>query len=84
VPRPRMIRAEWSLINMVTCGAVALAVLVPLVPYVIASFAGIQIGMFIDLYLALVISGVIAVVLTVIFYRMAMGNAKELLTKAEV
>jgi hypothetical protein len=84
VPRPRMIRAEWSLINMLTCGAIALVVLLPLVPQVIMSFAGMNIGFFLELYQALIASGAIAVVLTVIFYKMAVGNAKELLTKAEV
>jgi len=84
VPRPRMIRAEWSIINMATCGAVALAVLLPLVPYVISVFSGMQIGMFLELYQAVIVSGVISAVLTVIFYKMAVGNAKELLTKAEV
>ncbi len=84
VPRPRMIRTEWSLINLVTCGAVALAVLVPLVPFVISEFAGFQVASFLGLYQALIISGVISAILTVIFYKMAVGNAKELLVKAEV
>ena len=84
VPRPRMIRSEWSLINMLTCGAVALAVLLPLLPYAFSVFLGGQIGVLIDVYPALAISGVIAAVLTVIFYKVAVGNAKELLTKAEV
>jgi hypothetical protein len=84
VPRPRMIRTEWSLINMVTCGAMALAVLIPLVPTAISVFAGIQIAAFLGLYEAVIISGVISAVLTVIFYKMAVGNAQELLTKAEV
>jgi hypothetical protein len=84
VPRPRMIRAEWSLINLVTCAAAALAVLVPLVPYLISVFAPGLIAPFIGLYEAVIISGVIAAVLTMIFYYMAVGNAKELLTKAQV
>jgi hypothetical protein len=84
VPRPRMIRPEWSLINLVTCAAVALAVLIPLVPYLISVFAPGVIAPFIGLYESVIISGVIAVVLTVIFYHVAVGNAKELLTKAQV
>jgi hypothetical protein len=39
---------------------------------------------FIDPYVATAISGVTAVVLTVVFYKMAVGNARELLQKAEV
>jgi hypothetical protein len=37
-----------------------------------------------DPFLALVISAVIAVVLTVIFYRIAVKYARELLAKAEI
>ena len=84
VPRPRMIRAEWGLINMVTCAAAAFAVLLPLVPYLLSVFAPGLIAPFLELYQAVIISGVISAVLTVIFYYMAVGNAKELLTKAEV
>ena len=84
VPRPRMIRAEWGLINMVTCAAAAFAVLLPLVPYLLSVFAPGLIASFLELYQAVIISGVISAVLTVIFYYMAVGNAKELLTKAQV
>ena len=84
LPKPRMIRAEWSLINMVTCFAAALAVMVPLVPYVISVFTGSPVSFLLGLYPSLAISGVIAVVLTFLFYKMAIGNAKELLTKAEM
>jgi hypothetical protein len=84
VPRPRMIRPEWSLINLATCAAAALAVLVPLVPYLISVFAPGIIAPLIGLYESILISGVVAAVLTVLFYYMAVGNAKELLTKAEV
>jgi hydrogenase-4 membrane subunit HyfE len=83
VPRPRMIRTEWGLINMLTCLAAALAVLAPLLLYAIPTFIGVSLGPFIDFYLAVIISGIIAAVLTVIFYTMAVGNAKELLAKAE-
>lgn len=83
-PRPRMIRTKWAFINMLTCAGAGLAVLAPLVPYVLSTFSGSQLGIFIELYQAVIISGVIAVALTVIFYLMAIGNAKDLLTKAEV
>ena len=52
VPRPRMIRSEWSIINMLTCMAVAVAVMLPLLPYAFSVFTGGQIGVLIDLYLA--------------------------------
>jgi hypothetical protein len=83
VPRPRMIRAEWSIINLLTCAAAGLAVLAPLLPNVITDVTGIQFT-FLALYQAVIISGVIAAVLTVIFYQVAVSNAKELLTKAQV
>ena len=41
-------------------------------------------GLILDPFLALVVSAVIAVVLTVAFYRIAINNARELLTKAEI
>jgi hypothetical protein len=82
-PRPRMIRAEWSIINLLACGAVVLAILAPLLPYFLASVTGFQIA-FLELYQAVIISGVIAVVLTVIFYQVAVSNARDLLLKAQV
>lgn len=83
VPKPKMIRTEWSLINLVTCAATALAIMIPIIPYIISTMLQIQIGVFLDLYLSLSVSGIIAAALTVIFYKMAVGNAKELLAKAE-
>jgi hypothetical protein len=83
LPKPRMIRTEWSLINLLTCGATALAVMVPLIPYIISAIIGAPFAIFIDIYLSLIISGAIAAVLTFIFYKMAVGNSKDLLTKAE-
>ena len=83
VPRPRMIRAEWSLINLLACAAAGLAILAPLIPNVLTAISGTQFT-FLQLYQAVIVSGVIAAVLTVIFYQVAVSNAKELLTKAQV
>ena len=87
VPRARMIRLSWSLVNLVFCVLAVAAILAPFVPYVLSlmsSFipflAGISV---LDPFLAVAISGVISIVLTVIFYRIALTNAKELLAKAE-
>ena len=87
VPRARMIRLSWSLVNLVFCVLAVAAILAPFVPYLLSlmsSFipflAGISV---LDPFLAVAISGVISIVLTVIFYRIALTNAKELLTKAE-
>jgi hypothetical protein len=84
VPKPRMIRSEWSLINMICGFAAAVAVILPLLPYALDVFVPGLLAPFMDLYLAITISGVIAAVLTGIFYSLALSNAKELLAKAEV
>ncbi len=84
VPRPRMVRPEWSIINLITCFAVSLAVLLPFIPYLISMFTGGTFASFINVYVATAISGLIAAVLSIIFYKIAVGNAQELFTKAEV
>jgi hypothetical protein len=73
----------WSFINLIVCFLVALAILVPFVPYLISSFVPGLIQPFMDVYVAVVISAVIAVVITLIFYRISVSNAEELLRKAE-
>ncbi len=83
VPRPRMIRADWSIINVLACGAAGLAVLAPLIPNLISAVSGVHYG-FLQLYQSVLISGVIAAVLTVVFYRVAVRSAKELLSKAQL
>jgi hypothetical protein len=87
-PRPRMIRVSWSFINLAACLAAGAAVLAPFFPYALSFGSGLLPsllgGAFLDPFLALVLSAVIAVVLTVIFYRIALKNARELLTKAEM
>jgi len=86
--RARMIRQEWSLIGLPVCALVGAAVLAPLVPYVIASFAssfipGLTASTF-NLVISVVISGVISLVITAVFYRINIEMAKELLRKAQV
>jgi hypothetical protein len=80
LPRPRMIRSEWSLINMVVCSAAALAILAPFIPY---AFTALALMPTIDPYQAMAASAAISVVITLIAYRMALRNARELLAKAE-
>ena len=84
VPRPRMIRVKWSMINLIVCALAALAVLAPFVPYVLSIFVPGLFAAFIDPYLAIAVSGVVAAVITAVFYRVAVKNAEELLSKAEV
>jgi hypothetical protein len=87
-PRQRMIRPSWGLINFATCLLAGIAMLAPFLPYLLSSalsaFLPVSTGWaFLDPFQALVVSAVIAIVLTAIFYRIALKNAKELLAKAE-
>jgi len=84
VPRPRMMRPEWGLINFFMCVGVAIAILLPFIPYAFSIFMGGLANPFIDLYVATAISGVVAAIFTGVFYSIAVGNARELLAKAEV
>jgi hypothetical protein len=86
--RARMIRQEWSLIGVIVCAIAGAAVLAPLIPYLIASFApslipGLTASSF-NLAISVIISGVISLVITAVFYRINIGLAQDLLRKAEV
>jgi hypothetical protein len=81
LPRPRMIRTQWGFINFFACAVAGLAIISPLIPYAISKVFP-TFG-FLDPYIAVVISGVVAAVLTAIFYRVSINNAQELLSKAE-
>jgi hypothetical protein len=83
VPRPRMIRTLWSFINLITCFLAAIAILAPFVPYLLSTFFPSLVQPFMDLYVAVVLSSIIAAVVTLIFYRISVKNAEELLRKAE-
>jgi zinc transporter ZupT len=88
-PRARMIHPSRSLINVGACLLAGIAILAPFFPYALSSMlseimpdsTGVA---FLDPLLALVVSAVIAVIFTVIFYRIALKNASELLAKAEI
>jgi hypothetical protein len=90
IPRPRMIRSSWSLINLGACFLAGIAMLAPFLPYVLSSTLSALIPLSIGWssllgpFQALVVSAIIAIVLTVIFYRVALKNAEKLLAKAEV
>jgi hypothetical protein len=88
-PRPRMIRLSWSLINLGACLLVGIAILAPFFPYALSSMLseimpGLTGEALLDPLLAVVVSIIIAIILTVIFYRIALKNARELLAKAEI
>lgn len=88
IPRPRMVRQSWALINMAAGFLVGIAILAPIVPSVLASFLGgimpnLQIPS-LDPFVATAISGVIAIVIAAIFYKITLDSAKDFLRKAEV
>ena len=84
VPRPRMIRFTSSLLNLILCFLAVIAVMSPLLPYALSLFIPGLGGPFIDPYLAVTVSAIIAATLTLVFYRLALNNARELLRKAEI
>lgn len=81
LPRPRMIRTEWSFVNMIVCFVAAVLVLAPFIPYALTI---IGVGPTFDAYQAVVVSTAISVVITLLGYRLALEGAKELLTRAEM
>ncbi len=80
LPRPRMIRSEWSLINMIVCFVAAVLVLAPFIPYAV-TIIGVRLTL--DAYQAVVVSAAISVVTTLLGYRLALKGARELLARAE-
>jgi hypothetical protein len=84
IPRPRMIRIDWSFINMGACFGAALALIAPLIPYLLFYTDVLGGTPIIGLFEGIVISGVVAVAMTVAFYVLAVNNAKTLIAKAEV
>jgi hypothetical protein len=87
--RARMIRQEWALISLIVCAVAGLAVVAPIIPFAINKIAAgfLGIGLAADpmnLAIALVISGVISVIITAVFYKVNINNAATLLRKAEV
>jgi hypothetical protein len=84
VPRPRMIRTLWNFLNLAACFVTAIIILTPFLPYMLSTFLPGLTGPLLDLYTALILSAIISVVSTLIFYQIALKNAKELLTKAEI
>jgi uncharacterized protein YacL len=88
-PRPKLIRQSTSLLNIVECLLVGIAVLAPFIPYIVSStisafMPSVNFGAILDPALAAIISAVISVVLTAFFYRVSLRKARKLLAKAEI
>ncbi len=83
LPRPRMIRTEWSLTCMALCAVTGLLVLLPVLAYGGISFlSSLQPvigsnGAY--LYVAWALSGAIALVIAYAAYRASLGFARQLL-----
>jgi hypothetical protein len=85
--RARMVRQEWSLIGLVACALAGGAVVAPLVVTVgLALFTGGAISAIAlsNLALGIAIGAAISVAITIVFYRINIGLAREFLRKAEV
>jgi hypothetical protein len=82
--RARMVRQEWSLIGFIVCAMAGAAALAPvLVLYGLSLLTGTSISS-LNLAIGVVISAVISIAISAIFYRINIGSAQELLRKAEV
>jgi hypothetical protein len=86
VPRARMVRPLTSLVTMILCLVLASAIFSPLLLHAVTmEYIPIPVSLpKIDLYVAVSISAVMAFVVTLVFYRIALKNAREFLRKAEI
>jgi len=87
LPRPRMIRSEWSLITTLLCLVSGLLVILPVLVYgVVTSFGVIIPGISVNgafLYVAWLLSGIIALAVVIVFYRISVMYAGRLLGDLE-
>ncbi len=85
-PRPRMVRPLTVLVYMLLCLVLALAIFSPLLLYAVAmEYIPVPVTLpKISLPVAVSISAVVALVVTFAFYKIALKNAEEFLTEAEI
>jgi len=86
VPRPRMVRPLTVVVYGLLCLLLALAIFSPLLLHeVTMGYIPVPVSLpKIDLYVAVSISAVIAVIVTFVFYKIALAAAEKFLTEAEV
>jgi len=83
IPRPRMIKTWTAISSFILCSIIGLTILAPLLPHVVVKMGiPFPLGQF-DLYISLIASGLIASVITYIFYRLALKRAKDFLINVE-
>jgi len=85
-PRPRMVRPLTAFVYTLLCLVLALAIFSPLLLHAVTmGYIPIPVPLpKIDLYVAVSISAVVALVITFVFYRIAIKNAEEFLLRAEI
>jgi hypothetical protein len=85
IPRPRMVRQIWVILCMVICALIGLVILIPLLPLAVSALGLFDFSFLsLNMFVAVAISGVIAAVIAVIFYKFTLGYAKDFLRKAEM
>ncbi len=90
LPRPRMVNPLWNLVNLAVCFVLAIAILLPVIPYALSALfkfflTPVEIVPVSDAYLgvALLISAVIASAIFLVFRHIAVKNAENLFAKIE-
>jgi hypothetical protein len=84
-PRPRMINPITSLVNIVLCLVFGMVILLPLLPSAL-SLISLPIALSlqqINLYIAVSASVVITLVIVLVFYKIALENARNFLRNLE-
>lgn len=76
-PRRRMIRSDWSLMNMAICGIAGVLVMLPVIVYGVAvTILGMQVPG-ICLYLSWALSGAIGISVVYVLYKLTVKNAEK-------
>ena len=80
----RIVKPKWGLLGFILCAVIGSAIVAPIIPYVLSTFAISFLPAIPPLpeyyvYPALLLSGIIAVAMTYLFRRVALDNAEKML-----
>jgi hypothetical protein len=80
----KMVKPKWALLGFILCVAIGAAIVAPIVPYALSVFAVSFLPTIPPLpeyyaYLALLLSGAIAVSMTYLFRKVAVENAEQMI-----